>query len=123
LRTLPTGACISYGCTYVTSRPTVVALVPIGYGDGYRRGLSNKGQVLVRGQRVPIIGRVCMDQFMVDVSKVPEAREGDEVVVLGRQGEQEINAEELGAWVGTNNYETVAAILPRVPRVYLAGTK
>ncbi len=80
LRTLPAGSCISYGCTYVTSRPTPVALVPIGYGDGYRRGMSNKGQVLVRGRRVPIIGRVCMDQFMVDVSKVPEVRAGDEVV-------------------------------------------
>jgi alanine racemase len=122
LRTLPAGACISYGCTYVTSQPTPVALVPIGYGDGYRRGLSNKGQVLVRGQRVPIIGRVCMDQFMVDVTKVPDAREGDEVVALGRQGNQEINAEEIGAWVGTNNYETVAAILPRVPRVYVAAS-
>ena len=122
LRTLPTGSCISYGCTYVTSRPTPVALVPIGYGDGYRRGLSNKGQVLVRGKRVPIIGRVCMDQFMVDVSKVPDVREGDEVVALGRQGGEEITAEEIAAWVGTNNYETVAAILPRVPRVYVAAS-
>jgi len=123
LRTLPAGSCISYGCTYVTSRPTAVALVPIGYGDGYRRSLSNKAQVLVRGQRVPIIGRVCMDQFMADVSEVAEAREGDEVVLLGRQGEKEINAEELGAWVGTNNYETVTAILPRVPRVYVAESR
>jgi alanine racemase len=123
LRTLPAGSCISYGCTYLTSRPTPVGLVPIGYGDGYRRGLSNKGQVLVRGQRVPIVGRVCMDQFMVDLSKVPEASEGDEVVALGRQGEQQIDAEEIGTWMGTNNYETVAAILPRVPRVYLAGSR
>ena len=122
LRTLPGGSCISYGCTYVTSGPTAVGLVPVGYGDGYRRGLSNKGQVLVRGQRVPIIGRVCMDQFMVDVSKVGDVREGDEVVLLGRQGEQEINAEELGAWVGTNNYEAVAALLPRVPRLYVAAS-
>lgn len=122
LRTLPAGSCISYGCTYVTSRPTVVALVPIGYGDGYRRGLSNKGQVLVHGQRVPILGRVCMDQFMIDVTEIPDAREGDEVVALGRQGRRKIDAEELGAWVGTNNYETVTAILPRVPRVYRAGS-
>jgi alanine racemase len=123
LRTLPAGSCISYGCTYVTSRPTVVALVPIGYGDGYRRGLSNKGHVLVHGQRVPIIGRVCMDQFMADVTKIPDVREGDQVVALGRQGDGEINAEELGSWTGTNNYETVAAILPRVPRMYIAGSR
>ena len=123
LRTLPARSCISYGCTYVTSQPTAVGLVPIGYGDGYRRGLSNKAQVLVGGRRVPIIGRVCMDQFMVDLSNVPDAREGDEVVALGRQGHEEINAEELGAWMGTNNYETVAAILPRVPRVYLADSR
>lgn len=122
LRTLPAGSCVGYGCTFVTSRPTKVALVPLGYGDGYRRGLSNKGQVLVRGRRVPIIGRVCMDQFMVDVTALLDVCEGDEVVLLGRQGDDEINAEEIGAWVGTNNYETVAAILPRVPRVYLTGS-
>ncbi|MBC7263033.1 MAG: alanine racemase [Chloroflexi bacterium] len=119
VRTLPAGSGISYNRTYVTARPTPVALVPIGYGDGYRRGLSNKGAVLIHGQRVPIIGRVCMDQFMVDVSAIPDVQQNDEVVVLGRQGEEEINAEEIGALVGTNNYETVAALLPRVPRVYL----
>nr|MBC7245209.1 alanine racemase [Chloroflexota bacterium] len=121
VRILPAGSSISYNRTYVTSRPTTVALVPIGYGDGYRRGLSNQGMVLIHGQRAPIIGRVCMDQFMVDVSNIPDVQQGNEVVVLGRQGEEEINAEEIGAWVGTNNYETVTAILPRVPRVYLAG--
>lgn len=121
IRTLPAGSSISYNRTYVTSKPTTVALVPIGYGDGYRRGLSNKGMVLIHGRRVPIIGRVCMDQFMVDVSDIPEVQQDDEVVILGRQGEEEINAEEIGAWVGTNNYETVTAILPRVPRMYLTG--
>ncbi|MBC7231878.1 MAG: alanine racemase [Chloroflexi bacterium] len=123
IRTLPAGSSISYNRTYVTSKPTPVALVPIGYGDGYRRGLSNKGMVLIHGRRAPIIGRVCMDQFMVDVSGIPNVQQDDEVVVLGRQGEEEINAEEIGAWVGTNNYETVAAILPRVPRVYLTQDK
>lgn len=117
VRILPAGSSISYNRTYITSKPTPVALVPIGYGDGYRRGLSNKGMVLIHGRRAPIIGRVCMDQFMVDVSGIPNVQQDDEAVVLGRQGEEEINAEELGAWVGTNNYETVTAILPRVPRV------
>ena len=122
LRTLPVGSSISYNRTYVAARPTLVALVPMGYGDGYRRGLSNKGAVLIHGQRAPIIGRVCMDQFMVDVSAIPDVRQDDEIVLLGRQGEGEINAEELGEWVGTNNYETVTGILARVPRVYLAGS-
>lgn len=121
VRTLPAGSGIGYSRTYITERATPVALVPIGYGDGYRRGLSNKGAVLIHGQRAPIIGRVCMDQFMVDVSAIPDVRQDDEVVVLGRQGEEEISAEEIGAWVGTNNYETVVAILPRVPRIYLRG--
>ncbi|MBC7261824.1 MAG: alanine racemase, partial [Chloroflexi bacterium] len=123
VRTLPAGSSISYNRTYITSKPTPVALVPIGYGDGYRRSLSNKGMVLIHGQRVPIIGRVCMDQFMVDVSNIPDVQLNDEVVILGRQGDEEINAEEIGAWVGTNNYETVAAILPRVPRVYLTQSE
>jgi len=121
LRTLPAGCGISYNRLYVTSRPTVVALIPVGYAEGYRRGLTNKGQVLIHGQRAPIIGRVCMDQFMVDVSGICNAQEGDEVVLLGRQGRDEINAEELGSWVGTNNYETVTALLPRLPRVYVGG--
>jgi len=120
IRTLPAGSSISYNRTYTTTRPTPVALVPVGYGDGYRRGLSNKGAVLIHGQRAPIIGRICMDQFMVDVSAILDIRQDDEVVLLGRQGEGEINAEEIGAWVGTNNYETVAAILPRIPRIYLS---
>jgi alanine racemase len=121
LRTLPAGCGISYNRLYVTTRSTAVALIPLGYADGYRRGLTNKGQVLIRGQRAPIIGRVCMDQFMVDVSGIPAVQEGDEVVLLGCQGRDEINAEELGSWVGTNNYETVTALLPRLPRVYVGG--
>ena len=121
LRTLPAGCGISYNRLYVTSRSTRVALVPVGYADGYRRGLTNKGQVLIHGQRAAIIGRVCMDQFMVDVSEIPGLREGDEVVLLGRQGQDEINAEELGSWVGTNNYETVTALLPRLPRLYVGA--
>jgi len=119
VRTLPTGASISYGCTYTTTRPTPVALVPVGYGDGYHRILSNKGAVLIHGQRAPIVGRVCMDQFVVDVSEIPNVRQDDEVVIFGRQGEAEITAEEVARWAQTINYEVTTSILPRVTRVFL----
>ncbi len=120
LHTLPTGSSISYNRTFTTTQPTPVGLVPVGFGDGYRRNLSNRGLVLVRGRRVPIIGRVCMDQFMVDLTEVNCARAGDEVVLFGRQGDEEITAEELGSWSGTSHYETLTALLPRVPRVYVS---
>jgi len=121
IRTLPSGWGISYGRTFVTSRPTPVALVPVGYGDGYHRVLSNKGAVLIHGRRAPVVGRVCMDQFVVDVTGILDVQEDDEVVVLGRQGKEEISADEIAAWAGTINYEVVTAILPRVPRIYLRG--
>jgi alanine racemase len=119
VRTLPPGSCISYGCTYTTNEPTPVALVPAGYGDGYRRLLSNRGQVLIRGRRAPIVGRVCMDQFVVEVSHIPDVQRHDEVVLLGRQGDDEISAEEVAAWAETINYEVTTSLLPRVTRVYL----
>jgi alanine racemase len=119
VRTLPPGSCISYGCTYATSQPTRVALVPVGYGDGYHRLLSNRGQVLIRGRRAPIVGRVCMDQFVVKVSHIPDVQQHDEVVLLGRQGDDEISAEEVAAWAESINYEVTTSILPRVTRVYL----
>jgi alanine racemase len=119
VRTLPPGSSISYGCTYTTTRSTPVALVPVGYGDGYHRILSNKGSVLIGGKRAPIVGRVCMDQFVVDVTGHEGVRQDDEVVVFGRQGEEEISAEEVAALAGTINYEVVTSILPRVTRVYL----
>ncbi len=123
IRTLPAGHGISYGHTYVTSRPTRVALVPVGYGDGYHRLLSNRGAVLIHGQRAPIVGRVCMDQFVVDVSHIPDVRPHDEVVLIGRQGEEEITAEEVARWAQTINYEVTTGLLPRVTRVYLRGGK
>jgi alanine racemase len=119
VRTLPPGSSISYGCTYTTTRPTPVALVPVGYGDGYHRILSNKGSVLIGGKRAPIVGRVCMDQFVVDVTGIDGVRQDDEVVVFGRQGGEEISAEEVAALADTINYEVVTSILPRVTRVYL----
>jgi len=119
VRTLPPGSSISYGRTYITPRPTTVALIPVGYGDGYHRLLSNRGEVLIRGKRAPIVGRVCMDQFVVDVSDIEGVRQDDEVVVFGRQGEEEISVEEVAAWAETINYEVVTSLLPRVRRVYL----
>jgi alanine racemase len=121
VRTLPPGSSISYGCTYTTTRPTPVALVPVGYGDGCHRILSNKGSVLIGGTRAPSVGRVCMDQFVVDVTGIESVRQDDEVVVFGRQGQEEISAEEVAALAGTINYEVVTSVLPRVTRVYLKG--
>jgi len=119
VRVLPAGSDISYGRTYTTARNMPVGLVPVGYGDGYPRALSNLGQVLVGGRRVPIVGRVCMDQFMVDLTTVPQARQDDEVVLIGAQGGERISAEEVASWLGTINYEVVTAISARVPRVYV----
>jgi len=119
VRTLPPGSSISYGRTYTTTRPTPVALVPVGYGDGYHRILSNRGAVLIHGRRAPIVGRVCMDQFVVDVTGIPGVQQDDEVVLFGRQGEAEITAEEVARWAETINYEVTTSILPRVTRVYL----
>lgn len=121
VRQLPAGAGVSYGRTYVTQKPTLAALVPVGYGDGYHRLLSNKSSVLIRGQRAPIIGRICMDQFVVDASHIPGVEQDDEVVLIGAQGEERIRAEEVAALAGTINYEVTTGLLPRVARVYLQG--
>ena len=93
--------------------------VPVGYADGYRRGISGKGCVLVRGHRAPILGRVCMDQMMVDVTDIPGAQAGDEVVLLGRQGDACIDAEKMAAWLDTISYEVLCSPSRRVPRVYI----
>jgi len=117
---LPPGEAVSYGGTWVTSRPSRVGVLPVGYADGFRRGPETWGEVLVRGHRVPLVGRVCMDMSMVDVTDVPGARAGDEVVLIGAQqgdgGEARITAEEVAARLGTINYEVVSQILARVPR-------
>lgn len=123
LRTLPAGASISYGRTHVTTEPTRVALVPVGYDDGYHRILSNRGAVLIHGRRAPILGRVCMDQFVVDVDHIPGVRLHDEVVLVGRQGDGHIPAEEVARWAQTINYEVTTSLLPRVTRVYLKQGK
>lgn len=113
------GTPVSYGGTYVTKQRTRIATIPVGYGDGYPRSLSNRGYVLIRGKRAPIIGRVCMDQFMVDVTAIPEVCEGDEVTLIGTDGEEEITMEQLGELSGRFNYELACDLGHRIPRVYL----
>jgi alanine racemase len=123
IRILPEGSSISYGRTYTTTRPTTVALVPIGFGDGLSRKLSNKGTVLIRGRRAPIVGRICMDQCIVDVSAIPDVQQDDEVVLFGRQNGAEITAEEIASLMDSINYVVMAAVSARVPRVYLKEGK
>ncbi len=122
VRTLPAGSSISYGRTYITPREMTVALVPVGYGDGYHRLISNRGAVLINGRRAPIVGRVCMDQVIVDVSQAGLVELNSEVVLIGSQGKERITAEEVATWAETINYEVVTALLPRVPRLYV-GTE
>ncbi len=114
---IPAGECISYGCTTITEHPTRIAVLPVGYADGFRRAPRNWGSVLIHGQEAPLLGRVCMDQCMVDVSHIPSVRMGDEVVLIGRQGHARLTAEQVAERLGTSNYEVVAEILARVPRV------
>ncbi|MBN2225206.1 MAG: alanine racemase [Deltaproteobacteria bacterium] len=119
IKRVPADTPISYGGTYVAKAPTDVATLPIGYADGYRRLLSNNYEVLVRGKRAPVIGRVCMDMTMIDVTRVPMAQVGDEVVLMGRQGEGEISTDEMAEKLSTINYEITCLVGRRVPRVYI----
>ncbi|MDK2821658.1 MAG: alanine racemase [Clostridia bacterium] len=119
LKEVPSGYSISYGCTYRTSKVSRIATLPIGYADGYSRLLSNRAEVLIRGHRAPVVGRVCMDQCMIDVTAIPEAREGDEVVLFGYQGEKSLPIEEVAAWRETISYEVVSQLSGRVPRIYI----
>jgi alanine racemase len=117
VKELPPGSYVSYGCTYRTQGSTRVAVIPVGYADGFRLGPRNWGEVLVKGRRVPLVGRVCMDQSMIDVTDVPDVRQGDEVVLIGQQGDDRITVGEVAERLGTINYEVVSEILARVPRV------
>ena len=112
------GRQISYGGTFTVKKKMTVATVPVGYGDGYARGLSNKGWVLIKGQKAPICGRVCMDQCMVDVTDIPGVKTGDTVTLLGKDADEEITMEQLGELSGRFNYEFACLITPRVPRIY-----
>lgn len=119
VKTIPAGEGIGYGLRHVTKRETVLATLPVGYGDGYKRCLFGKGEVLVHGKRAPVLGTVCMDMIMVDVTDIPNVRVNDAVVLLGRQGAESISADALAAWTETISYEILLSISSRVPRVYL----
>ncbi len=117
------GEAVSYGGTYVTPKRMRIATIPVGYGDGYPRGLSNKGYVLIRGKKAPILGRVCMDQFMVSLEKISDAKEGDIVTLIGADGDEKITMEELGEISGRFNYELACGLGKRIPRVYTKDGK
>ncbi len=117
IKTVPKGTPISYGATYKTESEAVIATVPVGYADGYPRHLSNCGRVLINGKSAQIVGRICMDQFMADITGI-SAKVGDEVILMGKSGEEEITADEIAEKAGTINYEIICGIGKRVPRVY-----
>ena len=123
VKDVPEGAAISYGGTYVADKKRRVATIPVGYADGYPRQLSNKGWVLIHGKKAPILGRVCMDQFMVDVTEIGDVKKGDEVTLLGRDGDEFISIEEIGDLCGRFSYEFACDISPRVPRIYVKDGK
>jgi alanine racemase len=121
LKSVPTGTRISYGGTFMTRRESLIATLPIGYADGYSTRLSNHGEVLIRGKRVPVVGRVCMDLIVIDVTDVPGVSKGDEAILIGRQGRQQITADEIAGKIGSIPYEVLCLIGKRVPRVYRKG--
>lgn len=123
LKEVESGVPISYGGTYITSEKCKIATIPVGYGDGYPRSLSSKGRVIIRGQYAPIVGRICMDQFMVDVTYIDNVCEGDEAVLIGSQGDKRVSVEEIASIDGTINYEIVCQLGKRIPRVYYKNGK
>ena len=123
VKELEAGIEIGYGGTYTTTKPTMVATIPVGYADGYARSLSGKGCVLIHGQRAPILGRICMDQFMVDVTDIPGTAEGDECMLFGEQEGKILSVEEVSELAGSFNYEFVCDVGRRVPRVFYQNGK
>jgi len=119
VKSVPPGTAVSYGGTFVTKRPSVLGVVPMGYVDGVFRQLANKGEVLIRGKRCPIVGNICMDQFMVDLTDLPHVEVGDEVVFFGNQGDERITADEIGAKIGTISIEVVTRLGKRMSRIYI----
>jgi alanine racemase len=116
IKIVPEGSFVGYGCSHKTLRRTVIGVLPVGYSDGYDRALGNRGHVLVRGRRAPLIGRICMNLCMADLTDVPGTHLEDEVVLLGRSGGEQITAETMADWAGTINYEIVTRISPLLPR-------
>ena len=123
IKTVEPGAAFSYGGTFTAKKEMKVATIPVGYADGYPRSLSNKGWVLIHGKKAPILGRVCMDQFMVDITKIPDAKAGDEVTLIGKDGKEFISIEKFGDLSGRFSYEFASDISKRVPRVYIKDGK
>lgn len=123
IKEIKAGQAVSYGGMFVADKPMTVATIPVGYGDGYPRSLSGKGYVLISGKRAPILGRVCMDQFMVDVSDIPGVKEETQVTLIGRDGNEEITMEALASLCGGFHYELLCDIGKRIPRVYYQGGK
>lgn len=119
IKDVPAGSYIGYGCTFRTSRDTRLGVLPVGYSDGYDRALGNIAHVLIRGSRAPVLGRVCMNLMMVDLTDVPAVALEDEVVLIGRDGEEAVTAEMMAEWAGTINYEIVTRISPLLPRVLM----
>jgi len=119
IKEVPKGTPISYGCSFTTSRKSIIGTIPMGYADGIPRALSSRGEILVRGRRCPVVGLVCMDQFMVDLTDLREGKIGDEVVFLGSQGDDCITADEIAEKAGTISYEIVTRMSPRLPRIYV----
>ncbi|EGW37961.1 alanine racemase [Desulfosporosinus sp. OT] len=119
VKSIKTGETVSYGCTFQAAYPTCVATIPVGYADGLRRALSNYGEMLIHGRRSTMIGRICMDQTMLEVTKISKVQVGDVVTILGKDGYEQITATEMAGWMGTISYEVVCGISKRVPRIYL----
>jgi alanine racemase len=122
VKNVPAETPVSYGHTFVTKRRTRIAVLPIGYADGYARALSNIGQVLVCGRRAPVLGRVCMDLTMVDVTDIPGVQPGEEVVLWGRQREAELSVNEVADWQGSISYELLTRVGKRVPRLAMGSS-
>ncbi len=117
IKTIPAGSFLGYGCSYQTTRESKIAILPIGYSDGYKRSLSNQGYVLVKGKRAPIRGRIAMNLTTIDVTDIPDVKLEDEVILIGKSGDQEITAEQLASLMGTINYEVVTNIAPWIERI------
>ena len=119
VKEIKAGETVSYGRRFTATKPTMIATIPVGYADGYRRALSNKGKILIKGQFAPVVGSVCMDHFMADVTDIAGVEQGDEVVLLGMQGDRAITAQDMADWLDTIHYEIVTCVGKRVPRVYI----
>ena len=117
IKDIPAGAFVGYGCTYRTAAPTKLAVLPIGYYDGYARALSNQAHVLVHGKRAPVRGRICMNLMMIDITHIPGAKLHDEVTLIGRDKKEQITAEQLASWAGTINYEILSRLSSSIPRI------